>query len=63
MPRRTDCHHWTGEEAYDADRGRAIAAAVKALRCDAVAADETRMRRRYGRDPEALRSLDRRPDG
>ncbi|MGU3406750.1 hypothetical protein [Methylobacterium brachiatum] len=41
------------------------AAAVKALTCDAVAADERRLRRRYRSDPAVLRALDRArdPDG
>ncbi|MEH3147713.1 MAG: hypothetical protein PGN34_20750 [Methylobacterium frigidaeris] len=52
------CGHWTGEDSYDAARGRAIAAAVKRLRCDALDEDEARLRRRYRRDPAALKALD-----
>ncbi len=58
VARRADCAHWVGEDAYDAGRGRQIAAAVKRLRCDAVEADEARLRRRYRDDPAILKALD-----
>lgn len=58
LDRRRSCNHWSGEDASDAARGRQIAAAVKTLRCDAIEADETRLRRRYGRDPAVRKALD-----
>ncbi|GJE73275.1 hypothetical protein [Methylorubrum podarium] len=58
VARRKGCHHWGGEEAYDAARGRDIAAALTSLRCDAIDADEARLRRRYGKDPAILRAFD-----
>ncbi|KQQ18512.1 hypothetical protein ASF53_24330 [Methylobacterium sp. Leaf123] len=58
LERRRGCNHWSGEEAYDAPRGRQIAAAVERLGCDAVEADETRLRQRYGRNPAVLKALD-----
>ncbi len=58
VTRRTSCNHWTGEDAYAEARGRDIATAVKGLRCDTIDADETRLRRRYGRDLPALKALD-----
>ncbi|AWI89831.1 hypothetical protein C0214_17135 [Methylobacterium sp. DM1] len=58
LDRRRECSHWSGEEAYDAARGRQIAAAVKRLRCDDIEADETRLRQLYGRDPAVRRALD-----
>ncbi|TFZ55736.1 hypothetical protein E4V01_21345 [Methylorubrum sp. Q1] len=58
LDRHRGCNHWSGEEAYDAARGREIAAAVKTLRCDAIEADEKRLRQRYGRDPAVRKALD-----
>ncbi|GJD46628.1 hypothetical protein AFCDBAGC_4511 [Methylobacterium cerastii] len=58
LTRLTGCRHWTGEDAYDAARGREIAAAVKDLGCDALDADEARLRRRHGRSPAILKILD-----
>jgi hypothetical protein len=58
LDRHMGCNHWSGEEAYDAARGRQIAAAVKTLRCDAIEADEKRLRQRYGRDPAVRKALD-----
>jgi hypothetical protein len=57
LDRHMGCNHWSGEEAYDAARGRQIAA-VKTLRCDAIEADEKRLRQRYGRDPAVRKALD-----
>jgi hypothetical protein len=62
VERRTGCNHWAGEDPYDAARGRQIAAAIKALGCDAVEADERRLRQRHSRDPAVLRALDRASD-
>ncbi|NEU14675.1 hypothetical protein G3T14_21580 [Methylobacterium sp. BTF04] len=59
LRRMIDCAHWTGEVAYDAPRGREIAAAVERLRCDAVAADEASLRRRYRRDPAVSKAFER----
>ncbi|ARO55157.1 conserved protein of unknown function; putative exported protein [Methylorubrum extorquens] len=58
LDRHMGCNHWSGEEAYDAARGRQIAAAVKTLRCDAIEADAKRLRQRYGRDPAVRKALD-----
>jgi hypothetical protein len=58
VTRLRDCNHWGGEEATDAARGRAIAAAVKRLRCDAAEADGRTLRRRHRGDPAVLKALD-----
>ena len=58
VERRIACDHWAGEEPYDAARARQIAAAAKRLRCNNIDADETRLRRRYARDPDVLKALD-----
>ena len=57
VARLKGCQHWAGEEPYDAARGREIAAAVRTLRCDAIEADEARLRRRHRDDPAVLRAL------
>ena len=45
--RRAECEHWGGEEPYDKARGREIAAAVRALRCSRLEADERVLRKKY----------------
>ncbi len=62
VTRRMDCNHWGGEDAYDAARGREIGEAVRSLRCDTVEADGRRLRRRYRRQPDVLKTLDRTHD-
>lgn len=59
LRRRSDCNHWSGEDAYDAARDREIAAALGKLNCKAIDADAVRLRRRYRRDPGVLKQLDR----
>ncbi len=59
VTRRRGCNHWGGEDAYDEARARKITAAVKALRCDTIEADEARLRRRYGKDSTVLKAFDR----
>ena len=63
VTRRAACEHWGGEDAYDAARSRQIVAAVKRLRCEAIEADEARLRRRYRDDPTTLRALDPASEG
>ena len=62
VTRRMGCNHWGGEDAYDAARGREIGEAVRSLRCDTVEADGRRLRRRYRRQPDVLKTLDRTHD-
>lgn len=57
MERRIDCDHWTGEEAYDAARGRQIERAISDLRCARIEEDEARLRARYRADPVVLKAL------
>ena len=58
LERRTGCDHWAGEDAYDAARGQAIAAAIEALRCDDLDRDEKRLRRRFAAMPAVRAALD-----
>jgi hypothetical protein len=58
LDRRMNCDHWAGEEPYDADRRREIDAAIRHLRCDAIARDERRIRKRYASRPAVLELLD-----
>ena len=58
LQRRGDCHHWAGEEGYDAARKAEIDAAYIKLRCATLDADETALKRRYGNNPALLKVLD-----
>ena len=62
IQRRQGCNHWSGEEAYDQDRAKEIAAALRQLRCREIEADGTALRRRYVRQPEILDLLTRTVD-
>lgn len=57
LQRRADCHHWAGEEGYDAARRAEINAHYTRLRCAAFDADEQELKRRYGNHPALLRAL------
>lgn len=48
------CEHWGGEEGYDAERRDQIAAAVRALRCDALAADGAHLETKYADEAATL---------
>ena len=63
VTRRMGCNHWGGEDAYDAARGREIGKAVRSLRCETVEADGRRLRRRYRRQPDVLKTLDQTHEG
>ena len=58
LQRRTDCHHWAGEEGYDAARRAQINAAYEKLRCAALDADEAELKRRYNNNPALLKALE-----
>ncbi|MCJ2081813.1 hypothetical protein [Methylobacterium sp. J-090] len=62
VTRLRDCNQWGGEDATDAARGRAIAAAVKCLRCGDAEADERTLRRHHRGNPAVLKALDRARD-
>jgi hypothetical protein len=55
--RRAECEHWGGEEPYDKARGRQIAAAVRALRCERLEADGRVLRKKYAGRPALVRLL------
>lgn len=57
LERKAECDHWGGEEPYDKGRLAQITRAVKALRCDRVAADEAGLRRKYAKRPGLVRLL------
>ncbi len=48
------CEHWGGEEGYDAERREQIAAAVRALRCEALLADGAHLETKYADDAATL---------
>lgn len=62
VARRAECQHWAGEEPYDAARRAQINRAVLRLRCARLDRDEALLRRRYGKNPNAIRALDQSPD-
>ncbi|WP_256077170.1 hypothetical protein [Massilia sp. YIM B04103] len=51
------CEHFAGEEPYDADRKREIAAAMRKLKCDRLERDELKIQRRYATRPTVLKAL------
>ena len=57
LARSDECLHWSGEDAYDAERGAQIEKAVTRLRCDTVAADAARLEQRYRKNPAAVKAL------
>ena len=57
IQREADCNHWAGEEGYDPARTTQINAAVTKLNCQALDADEARLKRRYGHRARVLRAL------
>jgi hypothetical protein len=59
VQRAEQCHHWAGEEPYDAERAAWIEAAVNRLRCEALPAHAKRLKRRHARRPQALRAIER----
>jgi hypothetical protein len=58
---RNDCDHWRGEEAYDAARGRDIAAAI-AKSCAGIDTRAKTLRLRYKTNPVVSALLARYPD-
>ena len=58
IDRQRSCNHWAGEDPYDADRRRQIAAAVRDLRCTRLEGEERQLRRRYARVPAVLKAID-----
>lgn len=52
--RRLGCDHFGGEEGYDAERRAQIAAAVARLRCDALDAEATALKRSHADSPRLL---------
>ena len=57
--RRLGCDHWMGEEAYDAERGAQIEAAVTELQCDGLDADEAALIQHYAGDEVSLARIER----
>lgn len=57
--RRLGCDHWLGEEAYDAERGAQIAAAVAELHCDRLEADEAALVAHHAGDEVSLARIER----
>lgn len=62
VERKVNCHHWAGEEPYDAARGRQIVAMIRKLRCEKLDADEKQLRQRYQLSREVRSALDKARD-
>lgn len=60
--RRAGCNHWSGEDAYDIERGREIARALHGLRCRTIDHDERLLKRRFARDAALLRLIEQARD-
>jgi hypothetical protein len=58
IDRRRGCDHWAGEEPYDRERARQIAAAARRLQCDRLDRDEAAVRRNYSARGDVLRLMD-----
>jgi hypothetical protein len=59
IDRLAGCNHFSGEEAYDVERRKEIAAAMADLRCSRLDADEARARKRYASKRPVLDALKR----
>lgn len=53
------CTHLAGEEPYDAERQRELAAAMKEYRCNRLSRDEASLRRRYKDNPSVQAVLEK----
>lgn len=60
IERREGCEHFAGEDPYDAERARFIAAAVARLRCDRLERDAASLRRMYRGNRAVLAMLETR---
>lgn len=58
IERIVECNHWSGEDAYDAARGREIGAAVDRLHCDELEHDEAAIRKQYRADSAVGAAID-----
>ena len=57
IDRLAGCNHWSGEEAYDAERRQEIAEAVADLKCERLQKDVAAARKRYAKRPGTLKVL------
>ncbi len=55
---QTACHHWQGEDAYDAERAKMIQEAIAKLGCDTLPRKETNLRKAYNAKLQLLQILD-----
>lgn len=57
VERHAGCNHWGGEEGYDEERRKEIAAGVARLKCDRLDADQRKLRKKYAHKPKVLRVI------
>lgn len=57
IDRIVDCNHWSGEEAYNADRAKEIEKAIDDLHCDRLEADEATVLKKYGNSAKVKKAV------
>jgi len=57
IDRLVGCNHWSGEDAYDAERGQEIASALADLKCERLEEDVAVARKRYAKRPSTIKVL------
>jgi hypothetical protein len=62
IDRLVGCNHWSGEEAYDAERGQEIASGLADLKCERLEKDEAALRKRYAKRPSTIKVLQKAKD-
>lgn len=62
VDRLVGCNHWSGEDAYDAERGQEIASALAELKCERLEQDLAATRKRYAKRSRTLKVLQQEED-
>lgn len=57
IARKDECHHWAGEDSYDAARGQQIERAIARLKCETLDRDEARLKRRHAKNVAVRKAL------
>jgi hypothetical protein len=58
ISRAFNCWHFAGEEPYSEERKQEILAALDKYKCNRLASDESRLRKKYRRNSNVLKALD-----
>lgn len=57
LQRTDECNHWSGEEPYDKERAKEIAAAMKKINCASIDADTKKIIEKYKADPKIVEKI------